>query len=126
MDTEETPVILSVEYDAFSPNADGIRDTIKILPEVKKPDGIESYALVILNADATAVRTFTGKGRIPTAMMWDGLSDRGLKVPDGSYQAKLSVRYVNGNEPVSLSKAFLIDTVYPAVKASNRYLPVFA
>jgi flagellar hook assembly protein FlgD len=118
LDTEETPVILSVEADAFSPNADGIKDTIRILPEVKKPEGIESYSLSVLNAEGESVRTYTGRGKLPSSLVWDGLSDRGLKAPDGNYRAELRVRYVNGNEPETSSKLFLIDTVYPSVKAA--------
>ena len=43
LDTEETPVLLSAGYDAFSPNGDGVRDIQTIRPELKINEGIDRW-----------------------------------------------------------------------------------
>ena len=83
LDTEETPVILSLESAAFSPNADGTKDTIRIIPEIKKPEGIETYSLNVVNSRGDIVRSYSGRNQLPASILWDGLSDRGLTVEDG-------------------------------------------
>jgi len=123
VNTEKTPVFLSVEYPAFSPNADGVKDTIKIYPQIRVPGGIESYSLSIRSSSGKTVRAYSGRGAPPNAFTWEGLDEQGNRVPDGSYEALLNLTYSNGNTPSAPSPAFVVDTKYPQITAeANRTL----
>ncbi len=123
VNTEKTPVFLSVEYPAFSPNSDGVKDNLKIYPQIRVVQGIQSYVLTVMNAQDKVVRTFTGRGLPPTSITWEGLDDQGNKVPDGTYKAVLTVTYSNGNTPSAPSPSFVVDTKYPQISAeANRTL----
>lgn len=123
VNTEKTPVFLSVEYPAFSPNADGVKDTMKIYPQLRVVGGVESYQLSIRSAAGKTVRTFSGQGMPPSSFTWGGLNDQGNPVSDGTYQAFLKVTYANGNTPTAPSPSFLLDTKYPQISAkANRTL----
>lgn len=120
LNTEETPVFLTLEYDAFSPNGSGVKDTIRIIPQLKVAEGIDSYRLSILNEKKEVVRVFTGRGGV-NPVRWDGLMDNGRKAPDGNYTAEISILYLNGNNPIAPSRQFLLDTIYPEVTIKTEY-----
>jgi outer membrane protein OmpA-like peptidoglycan-associated protein/flagellar hook assembly protein FlgD len=122
LNTEETPVFLSAEFGQFSPNADGQKDQQRLFPQVKTAEGIQSYEITIMDARGNAVRTFTGRGGLRSEYAWDGLTDAGRRVPDGTYSAEVSILYANGNEPSAKSSPFVVDTEYPtiAVEADRR------
>ena len=59
----------------------------------------------------------------PTALHFDGKNENGVMLSNGSYQASLSAKYLNGYEPpVIKSPVFVLDTTKPAavVKASEK------
>ncbi len=118
INTEETPVILSADLSAFSPNGDGIKDRIRLTPTVKVNEGIESYKLSVMDSKGTAIRTFTGLGRLDPNYLWDGLAQNGGRAPDGVYFAEVDVIYANGNKAVSRTGAFELDTVPPEISVS--------
>ncbi|MCK4540836.1 MAG: gliding motility-associated C-terminal domain-containing protein [Spirochaetales bacterium] len=121
LNTEETPVLLSVDFEAFSPNADRVKDTISLLPDLKIAEGIDTYKLSILSRAGAIIRTFEGKGRIPQSFDWEGRTDQGERAPDGLYMGQLYVLYQNGNEETAKSRGFILDTVYPTVEIQSRY-----
>ncbi len=121
VDTEATPVLLSAEYDAFSPNADGVKDQINLIPKLKKSNGIASYTLAITNDAGKTVRTLTGRNTIDGPFTWDGMDNNGQRVPDGRYQADLAVQYANGNKEDAHTAPFVLDTVYPSITLSTDY-----
>lgn len=118
IDTKETPVLLTAERDAFSPNGDGVKDTMPIIPQLKVSTGIRSYVLSINNAAGTELRQFTGADRVDDVFTWNGQSQAGAKVPDGLYTAEISVTYVNGNKSNAKTQPFVLDTVAPVAVAS--------
>ena len=118
LDTAETPVFVSAEYSSFSPNGDGTKDTIKLLPQVKVPRGIEKYELKISAEDGSVVKSFGGSGSGVPAFTWDGKDSRGQKASDGRYSAQLTVNYENGNVPIAKTQAFVLDTVAPEIQLS--------
>ncbi|HUZ17844.1 MAG TPA: FlgD immunoglobulin-like domain containing protein, partial [Spirochaetia bacterium] len=118
IDTTATPVVVSTDLTYFSPNGDGIQDTISIMPSLKVATGVVSFDLVVLDARGTPVRTFSGKQQVPAKITWDGRDGFGNRAPDGQYTAQLTVLYENGNKPVAKTNPFFIDTVYPTVQVS--------
>ncbi len=118
LNNEEATVFLSREFDAISPNADGIRDTQRLLPQISITEGIDTFNLQVLNRDNKIVRSYSGRGTPEGSYAWGGLADDGTKVPDGEYYARLEILYKNGNRPVVSTKPFLIDTIFPEASSN--------
>ncbi len=122
LDTEATPVILTTDLHQFSPNGDSEKDTIAIIPEIKVKEGIDSYSLNILDSNNNIVRNFSGKNSIPDKFIWNGIGDSGRRVEDGEYSSYLTIVYKKGNSPTARSSSFIIDTVFPEIKAEADFL----
>jgi flagellar hook assembly protein FlgD/outer membrane protein OmpA-like peptidoglycan-associated protein len=122
INTEATPVILSADLTIFSPNGDGVKDVVRLIPLVAVNEGIERYELSIHRADGTRVRTYQGRGRVDSEYLWDGRDGNGNRVPDGNYSAELIVLYLNGNRETSRIESIQIDTVSPWVEVSAPYV----
>ncbi|HUX13428.1 MAG TPA: gliding motility-associated C-terminal domain-containing protein [Spirochaetia bacterium] len=126
VDTEATPVIISAEYDQFSPNGDGVKDTITITPTLRRNDAITRYTLSIEPSGdsakaGSAVRSISGKDRIDGPFVWDGRDDQGQRVADGAYRGVLTVLYANGNRETARTAPFTVDTVYPDATIATDY-----
>ena len=117
VNTEATPVSLSISTGLFSPNRDGTQDTVTLTPDVPNTVGIESWSVVVRNAAGEAVRTFTGSDGPPVATVFDGLDDSRSAVAEGAYVAELHVVYRNGNRPTAESASFVIDVTAPVADA---------
>ncbi len=115
LSTANTPLLVVADQRAFSPNGDGVKDTIVITPQPQVKEGIESWRMEVLDASGAVVRAFEGTG-IPAAQTWNGRDARGSAVKDGAYSARAEVRYTLGNRPVASSTPFVVDTVAPAIE----------
>jgi flagellar hook assembly protein FlgD len=115
IDTTATPAIVSTDLTAFSPNGDGVKDTIKIIPSLKVTTGIDSWELRVKDSKSTVIRRVSGTNSAPGEFTWDGLDDSKIKAPDGTYTSELEVLYRNGNRPIARTNPFVIDTHYPAI-----------
>lgn len=113
LNTEETPVVLSAQYEAFSPNADNSQDRIGIFPQFRVTEGLASFQLEILNQQGETVRRITDRDAAIGGFYWDGIDGSGRRVSDGAYRARVSVAYENGNQAASTTPVFRVDTVYP-------------
>ncbi len=120
IDTEETPLLVSREYDVFSPNGDGIRDSIRFFPELKKKDGVESYIFTVNDNEGNTVYEKTGRGSVPDSIIWNGKEISG-SIDKSGYRASLSVVYVNGNNPEAFTSAFSSDTEFPVLEMNEKY-----
>lgn len=115
LDTEETQVFLSTDLSHFSPNADRVKDRIRIIPQPKVTEGIREYTLKLTDAAGAVVRSYSGRASAPEPVSWDGLSDDGRRVPDGSYRAEFHIAYLKGDEHTVKVGPFVVDTVAPSV-----------
>ena len=68
-------MIVSADLAAFSPNGDGSKDRVAIIPQLRRATDIESYELRIIDASGRPVRTVAG--RAPARFDWDGRTDSG-------------------------------------------------
>ena len=121
LDTEEAEVLLSAEYEAFSPNADGTRDRIQFFPQVQQNQDVETYSLTVESTDGTPVRTISGDGSVDEPFTWDGFDDDGERVPDGEYRARLEVTYRDGDVVPATTAVVTLDTTYPEVELDAEY-----
>jgi len=122
IDTRDTPVAISTNYRAFSPNGDGVKDTINLIPQIQEKDGILSWKIDVFGSGGSApVRSFEGRDQVPAQVVWNGRTTAGQAAPDGTYTAKLDLEYRSGNRPSSVSMPFIIDTIPPQGDASVPY-----
>ncbi len=122
IDTEATPVRVSADPPYFSPNGDGVKDKVRLIPSLRVTTGVDSWTFLVKDAAGNTVRTFSGRGKAPDETTWDGIDDAGKHAPDGQYTATLAVNYVNGNTPKADSNPFFIDTHTPQIDVSSDAL----
>ena len=121
VDTEKPSINISIDINAFSPNGDGVKDTVQLSPSIPIITGLIGWDISIESRDGKAVRSYSGTGS-PKAISFDGKNDTGAAIPEGDYQAVISARYINGYAPVARSPYFTLDVTAPeaTVRASGK------
>ncbi|MCL2480821.1 MAG: gliding motility-associated C-terminal domain-containing protein, partial [Spirochaetaceae bacterium] len=112
IDTADTPVLLSRDFDAFSPNNDGIKDVITFFPRAERKTGVEKYSVYVINDKNETVFKQDGTERIPDKIIWDGkiaLGNMAGKIIEGKYNAKIEVLYINGINTTAVTEPFILD-----------------
>ena len=95
---------------AFSPNGDGIRDTVTLKAGLS---GTDDWTIDVSDAAGTVVAHFAGTGTTAKAV-WDGRDNAGARLPDGAYTATFAATSANGTaRPASVP--LRIDTVAPVI-----------
>lgn len=124
---DNTPphVQLSVEPTLFSPNNDGVKDTTTFYLDYRDASDIAEWILKITGPEP-ALKTFKGIGRPSQIISWDGKNNRDNILPDGVYNAVLSIKDEVGNEGKSPSIQIKIDTFKPVVSVVTEEEPVSA
>ncbi|TVQ39807.1 MAG: hypothetical protein EA384_04345 [Spirochaetaceae bacterium] len=121
IDNRASEALISAEFRAFSPNNSGVRDTIRFFPRLQINEDIDNYTFSITSDDGEAVRTFTGRDRIPGPFSWNGLDNAGSRAPDGVYRGRLEVLYRNRHLAQAATANFVLDTVYPGADLGADY-----
>ena len=125
LNTEKADVILSANMLAFSPNKDGVQDTIVFTPKMKSNAAVASYAFSIYDEEGIAVKTVSGTGIPPASISWDGTADigeaKGRVCADGLYSADIEVVLRNGQSAKSSVPEITLDTAYPELALSVPY-----
>ncbi|MFH2115730.1 MAG: gliding motility-associated C-terminal domain-containing protein, partial [Spirochaetota bacterium] len=119
VNTQRAPVGVSVKQAAFSPNGDGIMDSIAIAPYVPIRAAIYTWTLAVVDEAGRIMWTASGEGLDGFQDQFDflGRDSMGKALPVGRYRAKLTVVYDNGHNPESWSAPFELDTTAPAISA---------
>ncbi|MGA2765471.1 MAG: FlgD immunoglobulin-like domain containing protein [Spirochaetia bacterium] len=121
INTQATPVQLSIDYAYFSPGTESPKKAVAFALGVPVKTGIENWTLDVSEASGAVQRTFSGKVSIPASVEWDGKDDKGKVLPDGGYKAKLAIMYVNGHNPTADSPLITIKTTPPTAAVSAEY-----
>lgn len=122
VDTRPTPIFVTADATAFSPNNNGIRDEISFTLLVNNLRGIDSWSLNVLQSGRT-VRTFSGESiTAQSTIVWDGRDTQG-RIREGRYSAELRVNYRKGNRPVARTSEFLLDVSPPEVTVNLSPVP---
>ncbi len=116
--TEDVDLILTAEFDAFSPNANGTRDTITLFPQVRADQAVSSYRLEIRDESLQSVRAFQGNSSVPERIVWDGIDREGRRIPDGRYSAAMNVVFETGVEASAETGVFVADTRSPEIQVT--------
>ena len=126
LDTREMSVQISVSDDAFSPDRNGVKDSVSFYQVIDDPDSITDWVLSVFPVDPEgnalkAVKSWSGTSAPPAELRWDGLSDGGTPAADGLYIAEIETLYAKGNRPKAKTGTFLKDTVSPEITVSTSY-----
>ncbi|MCQ2240722.1 FlgD immunoglobulin-like domain containing protein [Treponema sp.] len=121
LDTSKTELAINVAPKAFSLNAESKVQKVSINPVVNASSGIKSYEVAV-SSKGTVVKKFTGSGKVPSAIQWDGLSDSGTRCADGEYVAKITTVANSGTEASAESGKFILDSTAPVIKVSVPYV----
>ena len=121
LDTGTTEVLLSVDTHAFSPNGDGVKDSVTFVPHIKTSGKIVEYKLSVRDSAGNDVRVFSDKNNMPGTITWNGISDSGIMCPDGEYKASLFAKSQNGHESFVETQLFVIDRQFPEITVDVPY-----
>jgi flagellar hook assembly protein FlgD len=95
---------------AFSPNGDGVRDTVTLHAGLS---GKDAWAITVSDASGTVVDRFSGTGDAALAT-WTGRDAAGGSLPDGLYTVVFSATSAGGTARPATLHVWL-DTVPPTV-----------
>lgn len=118
INTQATPINITITDSYFSPNGDGNKDAIQFTLDVPVTTGIENWKLEVVGSGGQAGRTISGTRSISKTIAFDGRDDGGNVLPEGAYSGQLEVLYINGNNPTAESPQFTIDLTAPSATVS--------
>lgn len=118
VDTRKSAVALKTGYAAFSPNGDGIKETVELIPEIENQGNLTSYNLAVIDASGRVVREFSDNGYILPRYEFDGKDKNGKLLPDGSYRFRLNAVFANGQNVTQISRPVRLKTTYPKAELS--------
>lgn len=125
LNTEKADVILSSNMPAFSPNKDGIQDSIVFSPKLKSSTATAAYTFSIYDEAGNTVKTISGTGKPPAAFSWNGIADtedeKDMLCADGVYSASIEITLTNGQTAVSTVSGIILDTQYPQIELNSPY-----
>ncbi|HEQ71766.1 MAG TPA: hypothetical protein ENN69_04690, partial [Spirochaetia bacterium] len=116
INTQATPIFITVDTGVFSPNGDGIAENVTFQIILGTTTGIKSWNLEILHEKEGAVRTISGGADVPDTVTWNGKTDDNSVAPEGLYTGRLNVEYTKGDKPVETSRQFRLDVSGPAAE----------
>ncbi|MEX2444003.1 MAG: OmpA family protein [Alkalispirochaeta sp.] len=120
LDTVPRAISVSVDKRIFSPNGDGVQDTLSISVDGTSRDTVSRALLSIVEITGDTVRDLRLTAGTSVAT-FDGADNNGTVLPDGQYHAVLLVEYRNGDEVSTASPVFELDTTPPVVAVSTDY-----
>lgn len=118
VDTRKSAVALKTGYAAFSPNGDGIKDTVELIPVIENQGNVTSYSLTVIDGSGRIVRDFSDSRYILPRYEFDGKDRNGKLLPDGNYRFKLNVVYANGQNVTQISRPVRLKTTFPKAELS--------
>ena len=124
LDSRDTKVYVTAEYEGISPNGDGQFDKQVFKISTSVPEGILSWNFDIRSENGTSVRGWSNKdsANLPATITWDGLDSTG-SVCEGTFTGTLNVVYKKGNKVSTVSSPFICTAVPPqlSVKTAPKY-----
>ncbi|HAK47582.1 MAG TPA: flagellar motor protein MotB, partial [Spirochaeta sp.] len=115
INTQTTPIALTVDASYFAPGIESSVDTVNFIPDVPVKTGIASWSMKVVDAGGKTVKMYN-EGSIPESFEYKGTKGTGF-IDEGRYKGVLSIKYVNGNNPVVESPAIEADKTAPEASA---------
>lgn len=122
INTTKAPINLVIDDGQFSPNGDGIHDTMILSPGVPIKTGLSSWTMRILDVSGKEVINLGSKeaSTLTDSIPFNGKALDGSVLKEGAYQAELQVLYTNGHNPKALSPLFSIDLTKPEATVKSN------
>jgi flagellar hook assembly protein FlgD len=98
----------------FSPDGDGVLDTITISTEVQNNEEVASWRASILSDSRKTMLSIDGSGGVPERYIFTGYGEDGRMLPEGFYTVTYSVTYINGFS-ASAERRIRLDVTDPRV-----------
>jgi hypothetical protein len=96
----------------FSPNGDHFKDIARFVVELRERSEV---SVDVVDAEGEAVRRLADDAtvgpRTPLRLRWDGRTDEGVRVPDGRYRVRVTLR--RQGRSVTVPRTTLVDTRPP-------------
>ena len=111
---------LSLEQDTewFSPNSDGVQDTVTFTPTFEEPEEILTWSWSLSQQEQVVV-TAEGEGIPAETVVLDGFASDGTLITDGIYTFSYSLAYKNAYKPTA--EAFVnLDKTAPVISVEKR------
>ena len=105
IDTVPPTIELTPKFTHFSPDADGMKDSI---PIATKSSAEESWTARVYNDKNESVKTYTWKGEVPS-FEFDGTDSKGNILPDGKYKIVFTSEDAAGNKATSEIPNIVVD-----------------
>ena len=127
---EAQPFMVDISGQYFSPNGDGVQDTLVITarPQDRStPPAVQRWELTIVDRFGLPVKTMTSADaavrttRGLPSVEFDGRDDRGSFIPDGPYRAVLTTFHPGEQVLTTASSLFISDTQPPFAAANAPY-----
>ena len=109
---------LEKEDKLFSPNNDGVKDTIEIKIESDNIASEDKVEFTIEDSAGNAVLKKDFTGEVPDSFVWDGKNDSGVTVDEGIYTFRISAQDKAGNRSESTVEGIIVKTRYEKVSVS--------
>ncbi|TFH04014.1 MAG: hypothetical protein E4H09_04285, partial [Spirochaetales bacterium] len=122
IDTSDAEVAIRAEFEAFSPNADNVRDLQRFFPRVDRQGDVAEYRIDIMTESGSVVRSFEGRSAVAGAIEWNGNTSNGRRVGDGIYKAVFAISFTNGVALTAQTAGFSVDTIPPTATLNAPYL----
>ncbi|HHY11500.1 MAG TPA: hypothetical protein GX529_02605, partial [Firmicutes bacterium] len=125
----------TANLDVFSPDGDGIDDTVEFSLSYLKNRGISTWNMAIEDSSGNIVYTFNPQGRPgapPYTLIWNGTGTRGKGVPNGRYYYQAWVKdrknrqFFSVKKPLDVMGYSLDGSVNPTSCRDDQILTVRA
>ena len=123
LDVRERQATVDIDTHVFSPNGDGLLDTITFLPILSDRRRIDTWDLIVQIDKAETAKRFRGRSYMPSSITWDGRPQRGVMseifpegLPSGYYTYFLKVIYRSGVNTYSFKRELILDVDKPEIE----------
>jgi len=100
IDNTPPAITVSSNITAFSPNGDGVKDTMNIVHNIKSGEG-DIFEAKIVNAAGGTFKTFEFGTNPPKVIVWDGIGDNNTQPVEGIYTYIITGRDRVGNSTIA-------------------------
>ncbi len=110
--------IYDITNPIFSPNGDGVKDTVTIDLKFSEP---VDYDIEIIDNSQIIMESWSGYAINPYPKPWDGTykGEGYMVVPDGVYNIKVSLEDTTGNTFTDTSRTITLDTTAPEITITS-------
>ena len=111
------PIRIATEVPSgFSPNGDGVSDSLDVQIVAGFYDSVETWSMSFLDASGKVLQVKEGEDNLPKQVTWDGsMQFADVAAPEGRYTAELETIFKKGDRVSISSSPFFIDVTPPAV-----------